>query len=364
MSGQSIKPSIVVHDITSKIREQLDIYEVKSYRGKNVKTLDSYQFRIKSKNLSKPLTTSDFSIIAESIKSFGASNVLINKITKHSSYYSSISFEYLNTDYECVIATKHNNGDKFEKVLIKEMQEYAAGNAESKIAYNAIVSLSTVDSSLTKSNIQSIDYRIGCVKRHTVSLEESGKVIGDAVITTKDNQKRYVSIKNISGYSIAQFGIAGAITPNFKINYSSPAWNSYLRPFNLNSQKVENGYYSAFSNINATWDTIEFVNQKVNEDSEVYSIFSKMWGLNYIYLKQTKTGFFAKNINKEVLHKEILNNLYISQIKYPCNTRKQITIDATTDFCKMQVLIRNVSGGGKIVPNIIQLMVLKLSEET
>ena len=192
-----------------------------------------------------------------------------------------------------------------------------------------------------------------------MTAEHTGKIIGDVIIKLKRGGERYISIKDIDGTTVAKFGVSRAFSDDLKVNVNSHEWKEWLAPFGLEKEKIEQGLTAYVEDADVPWPDVVQLDNKIKPGSPLFSIFEKLWGSDYIYLKKKAGGFFAMVVDKESIDSVILKNLRITEIRYPSKARKQITISAESDSMKFRIEIRNTSGRGAIKPAEIQLSIAK-----
>ena len=215
----------------------------------------------------------------------------------------------------------------------------------SKDAEDALAALEEVDDEITLDNIKSIDARTGSTKRSgDMSPKETGHIIADIVITLKNGDKKYVSVKNSEGTTIANFGVAKAFNDDMSVNVASTEWKSWLAPIGLDPDKIEEGLKAYDSGEAVSFDPIEKPNKKFAKTSAVYKLLHKLWGSDYIYLRHKGKKFHAMSVDDDYIHGELLKNLTITEIRYPAPGRKQVTVYLTTDGKKYKIELRNSKG--------------------
>jgi hypothetical protein len=300
------------------------------------------------------------SVIKSASKKYGFSEIHINQVSRNSSKYSSVSFKWAGINYDIVVAAGKNKGESFEKELLLKLDNLISGHSSSEEAEAALTALQQVDPAIKLSNIVSITPRSGSTQRSgDMSAEETGKIIADIIIKLKKGGERYISVKNMAGATVAQFGVAKAFTDDLQVITNSEEWKNWLAPFGLDDKKLEEGMKACVTGEELPWEDIVSMNNPVKPGSKLFSIFEKLWGLNYIYLREKPNGFFAMKVDKDSIDNVILKNLRITEIRYPCKARKQVTITAESDSMKFRIEIRNPRGKGVVKPTQIQLSIAK-----
>lgn len=349
--------------ISALLTSKVEVEEMRGKRGADFSSTNFYQIRVKPKHADAELTgllNKIQSVVKAESKKYGFSEIHINQISRNSSKYSSVSFKWSGVDYDIVVAAGKNKGESFEKELLLKLDNLISGHSSSEEAESALAALQQVDPSIKLSNILSITPRSGSTQRSgDMSPEETGKIIADIIIKLKKGGERYISIKNMAGATVAQFGVAKAFTDDLHVVTASEEWKNWLEPFGLDSKKLEEGMQACAAGEELAWADIVTMNNPVKPGSKLFQIFEKLWGLNYIYLREKPGGFFAMNVNKDSIDNVILKNLRITEIRYPCKARKQVTITAESDAMKFRIEIRNPRGKGAIKPTQIQLSIAK-----
>jgi hypothetical protein len=255
---------------------------------------------------------------------------------------------------------KANLGVDFEKRLLRNMGSLVAGTKSDPQAVAALHALELTDPSLKLKNISSIKPRIGSTRRGKVDASASGQIIGDGVVTLKNGEKKYISVKSKTGNTVGQFGLAKAFNDDGTINTDTPEWKSWLQPFGLDTKKITAGLQASVrEDAGLPWPTQQQVKIKIPKNHPIYLAMEKMWGSGYYYLRELNDGSFtAFKIDKNFIDNELLKNLRVTQINYPNRERKQITIYLQSDMMKFKLEVRNSRGAGSARPTQIQLRIL------
>lgn len=349
--------------IASFLTSKLDVEEMRNKRGSDYDTTKFYQIRVKplDKEASLETTLSKIEKLLKSEgKKLGVSNVQINKNSRNSGKFSSVSFEKEDIDYDVVVAKGTNNGMQFEKDLLLKMDNLITGVDTDEEALQAFKAIQLIDSTFKISNILSVVPRTGTTFRSgSTTPEETGKIIADIVVKMKDGSERYISVKNKDGSTVAQFGLAKAFTDELTVNTDSAEWKTWLKPFDLDVERIEFGLEAARDGLDIPFPDIDQMSKKVKGESPISGILRKMWGLDYYYLRHKGThDFYAVLIDKNYIDK-LLENLTITEIRYPSKERKLISIYLESDAMKFKLEVRNPRGKGSVKPTQIQLTVMK-----
>ena len=345
-------PVIKAADIVaSYLVSTLPIEEMRSNRGKDYDATTFYQIRVKPKEkgtaLPEILASMEAFLKSSASKKFGISDVEVNSKSRNSSKYSSVSFDYQGATYDAVVALGGNKGEDFEKDLILKMDLLIAGeeSAETEQAAAAFAALEAIDKSFRRSNIKSVSKRSGSTQRSgDMSADDIGKIIADIIIELKNGDKKYISLKNSDGGTVANFGVAKAFTEDLKVNTASDEWKNWIAPLGLDPKKIEQGLQASQDQTELPFDDIEKVDKKMTKTSAVYKLLQKMWGANYYYLREKKDGFQAMKIDSDYVENELIKDLRITEIRYPSMDRKQVTVSLVSASKKYKVEIRNSKG--------------------
>lgn len=342
----------------------VDVDEMRASRGGRFSETQFYQIRVKPRDkateLETILTNLEKFLTSAKAKKMGISEVQVNQNSRNSSKYSSVSFSFGGNDYDIVVAKGGNKGENFEKKLLLDMNNLAAGIDSSDEATAAFAALQKVDPVFKLSNIASVSPRTGTTQRSgSMSPEETGKIIADIIVKLKKGGERYISVKNKDGSTLAQFGLSKAFKDDLSVDTKSEEWKSWIEPFGLDPKKIEEGLKSARDGTELPFPDIEKMDDKVKKTSQVYKIMQKMWGANYYYLRETKGGFKAFKVDSDFVDNELLKNLKVTEVRYPGPSRKQITMYLESDSMKYKVEFRNPRGRGSVKPTQIQLIIMK-----
>jgi hypothetical protein len=346
------------------ITSHLPVEEMTANKGKGYDDTLSYQIRIKPQDKDTPLE--DIQLQLEKLlksakgKKLGISDVQVNDRSPNSGKFSSVSCKLMDGEYDIVIAAGANKGEDFEKSLLVTLDNHVQGIETSELAEKALQALQGVDPVFRTKNIKSVVARSGSTKRSgDMSPEETGKIIADIIFVMKNGDKKYVSLKNENGATVAQFGLAGAFNKDLTVDTSSTEWKTLLAPFQLDPKKIHIGLLAARDQTEVPFEEIETLSRKVKTGSPISTLMQKMWGSGYYYLREKKGGFTAMKIDSDYINNSVLKDLTITEIRYPSSARKQISIYLHSDAMKFKLEVRNPKGKGDVRPSQIQLSVMK-----
>ncbi len=367
-------PSAIAEVLSEHVTKSLDVEEMRRNRGRHYGRTQFYQLRVKPTDnkvtLESILTKLQDYLRSEKSSKLGIASVQINQRARNSGKYSSVSFKIGSTFFEAVVAKGGNAGENFEKALLLKMDNLVAKGAgslsldDAEHARMAFAALKKADPALDIGNVASVSPRVGSTRRSgDMNPDEMGAIIADLIIKLKNGDKKYVSVKNSRGTSVAQFGLVKAFTDDLKVNTESDEWRTWLEPFRLDINKINKGLHAAKMQTDVSFKDIESRIAPVKPNTEIYKILEKMWGQNYYLLKELPNGaFIATKIDKKYVDSKLLKNLKMYEVRYPMKDRKQINVYLQSDYAKYKIEIRNPRGGGEIKPTQIQLTVLKGSK--
>lgn len=333
-----------------------NVEEMRANRGSKYDESGFYQIRIKpkSKDISFESIIDD---LEKSLKTAEAKKVLkLSKVTKNdvspnSGKFSSVSFNIGTAQYDIVVAAGGNKGEHFEKDLLQKLQQAHADDdiKSSKDAEDALTALQSVDKDIRLANIKSIEPRKGTTKRSVdTTPKEAGEIIADIIITCKKGGKKFISVKNSDGSTIANFGVAKAFNDDLTVNTNAVEWKKWLQPLGLDADKISEGLKAyAAKKTQLSFDDVENLNRKISKTSPVYKLLHQLWGSDYIYLRHKGKKFEAELVDDDYIHEHLLKNLTINQIRYPSASRKQVTIILTSAGKKYKLELRNSKGAIK-----------------
>jgi hypothetical protein len=352
--------SIIIDAIISA----LPVDNMPANKGSGYDDTQFYQIRVKPKDKETPLdellTLIEKFLKSAKGKSMGVKKVVVNEKSPNSSKYSSVSFTLSGMDYDIVVAAGGNKGESFEKDMLLNMDNLIAGaeGAEGlEQAQKAFDALAAVDPVFKMKNIKGVTARSGSTKRSgDMSPSEMGKIIADIIVELKNGSKKYVSLKNSSGATVANFGCAAAFTEDLKVVTSSSEWKHWIAPFGIDAKRVEAGLKAAQDGVAPKGPDTDTLDKKLAKTSPIFKILQKLWGADYYYLREKGKGFTAMKIDADYVDDHLLKSLVITEIRYPTHGRKQISIYLKSATKRFKIEIRNSKG--KIRPTEIKFGVM------
>jgi hypothetical protein len=281
-------------------------------------------------------------------------DVKFNQLSPNSSKYSSVSFTLESIKFDAVIAKGANNGEKFEKTVVNDLQRYFQ-NAQVSTDYKTLIDkLIKANPAFGKNEIISVRQRTGSTLKEGVAIENLGAIIGDIILTDSANKQWFISLKDVNGDTFSSYsGAATLIDSTGKLNDSS-AGADFLLAFGVNLDQVQKGFDDRKNK-----KVVRLPYRKANLDTQkTKSIFERAWGMNYFYVRKTSDGWKVFWIDRTVLN-NLASAISIERIGYPSMTTKQITIDCKNSFASYKIEIRNSKGDE--YPNDIKFKVKSLS---
>jgi len=349
--------------LLSFVQSKFPVDEIEKYRGKYYDTSGYYQIRVKPRQgeeLPDDMLDQLFAIMkSPSGKKFGFENVRNDQDTGNSGKYSGITFTYADGQYEFMLGQGVNKGEKFESDLLKAMQDYIDGEYN-ELAEKAFTALEGIDPKFSPENIVEVKKRSGSTKRSVeTKMEDVGKIVADIIVKTEDGEEHYISVKNMLGKTIANIGIAAALSKDLKVDVKSPEYKTYMLPFGLDVKRIEDGLKAHQTKVPVETPSVDDVDKRIQPNSTVMKLLKKLWGTNYIYLREKGDDITAMEITEEYLEDELLNNLKITRISYPSEKTKQITIKLESTKANYDIEYRATTGG--YTPLQVQFRITKFN---
>lgn len=280
--------------------------------------------------------------------------------SNNSGKYSSVSTDYRMMSIDIVIARGANKGEDFESEVINDFQRLAALPVGNSIyANNKYVELlrklekAHPDFKANEFRTVSKGFKGKDTFRRGKSPKEIGMIVGDMVITDTAGNRWSISLKNETGFTIANMGISPSNDQFFDAR-GELLFNSYgatiLKAFGVDMNRVQAGF-DVKANKAASLTSDIYTSNKTSISKEaskhpLKKIFEEAWGSDYFYVRKATNEWKVMWIDKVVLEK-LTGNLRINHdmIRYPGKERKQVTIYAENSHIKYVIEIRNTSGG-------------------
>ena len=252
-----------------------------------------------------------------------------------------------------------NKGTEFERKTYETLEKWLAGVVDTDAEVDRMISaLHRLDSHITINTIAEIHWAGGSPTR-PANLEDSGGIIADLIFVMKNGKRHFVSIKERTGSTFANFGIgSNLINPRtFAVNTNSPVGQLMVEA-GVDVAKVQQGYKDRAEGVQSEFQTEDRLSVPVVPGTELYNKIKEGWGQNYFYLREDPSqelGWFAMIVNGAA-HKRLMTGLNIYKIRYPHNRgagSKQVSIFFRNSVFNYELEIRNTSGGE--LPNKMQL---------
>jgi len=345
-------------ELVAFVLDNLDVEEIKSYRGKYFDSSNVFQLRFKPK-VAGAVKNDDLVTLIKSpqAKKLGIKDIKTGVNTGNSGKFKGTTFTFKTLPFELILGAGQNEGEKFEKEVLTAMQDYVKGKPND-LAESAFTALEDLDIGFSPDEIDTVKARTGSTSRVDATPEEMGKIIADIIVEMNDGTEFYLSVKNQSGDTVGQFGLVNTFREDFTVDTSTKEWKMLVKPLNLDVKKIEAGF-------NAYVNKEELSKQEVTNSgaasTAVVDLFKRFFGIGYVYLRQKSEKFVAVFIDDEFLDNKLLSGLKITEIRYPNVDRKQVSIFAQSSSTKFKLELRNAKGGVK--PAQIQLKILSTTLE-
>lgn len=272
----------------------------------------------------------------------------IEKNSKCSSKFSSCIVQYQTDLFELVLCYGANKGETFEKRTISELKTYIETGCDLGKYSELFTQLETCNPTFSKTNIQTITPRVGSTYKQNVELSTLSSVISDFYLLDSET-KWGVSLKDKNGQTISALPHASTLFVDGTFNPTSKLL-PFLYTFGVDPYMVQKG----FNERNKTESLIHV--DKPSVLLSISDIFMRVWGYNYFYVMNKTVGWKTMWICLDQL-KELTNNISVSQVTYPNENSKQISIYCDNGSYFYKIDIRNSKGGE--YPNDIKVKLLE-----
>lgn len=318
--------------------------------GKNKKSMREFRLQLinKSNDTSARLIDALPNILK---KQDNVSGVVFNKISPNSSKFPSYSFTIVNQEIDLVIGRGANKGENFETQTVTDLAQFfkVAGATNSSMV-ELVVLLDEANKEFKDREIASVKQRTGSTKKEGVPIEKLGAIIGDIVLTDTTNKEWFISLKDVNGNTFSSYsGAATLFNTNGDLQPNSQGAD-FLSAFGVDLNLVQQG----FDTRNKKKSIRKPIAVKKANAAELKSIFERAWGMNYFYVKRQPGGWKVFWIDRNKLNK-LASNIRVTDIKYPNEKSKQISIFCENGESKYLVEMRNSKAGE--YPNDIKIKV-------
>ena len=197
--------------------------------------------------------------------------------------------------------------------------------------------------------------------------QDKGDEISDITFIDEDNNKYYVSIKNVGGKTVSNAGAKGMFKQkDDEVEFSNQERNKIggklLSAANVNVEKIIRGLEDYIKETPSQPDQDKSVNTTEQSDIETLQKFlGSAFDYGYIYVKQKnkKDDLEIADLTTEEGLYNFVGDIQQVEVKYPyyknsIRSRKHASIVLTTSKGVYSFDIRNASGG--VVPDQINLV--------
>ena len=314
-----------------------------------------YQIRVNSSDNSLDndciLSKIEEFLASKQMSNLGIHSICRYEISPNSSKFSSVGFSVGSIQYDIVLAKGSNKGQEFEKEMLKKLQRLHKGEEVCSEALAVIEAIRKISPDVSLKSIKNISARYGnTVRSEVTSPQMAGEIIADAVLELKSGKKKFVSLKNQTGTTIANFGFNGIFDENFTVDTTNPKWKKWVAPLCVDADRVASGLRAYKEGIETGDSSVSKINKVVRKNSSVYKLLQLLWGSNYIYLRKKGKSIQAVNVDETTIDNEFLKGMRIVEIRYPYAGRKQVTvIFENAKSKKFRLELRNTKG--QLAPN-------------
>lgn len=320
--------------------------------GKRIKSMREFRLQLinKTNNTSETLIKNLENIIKTTITL--DKDVTFNKISPNSSKFPSFSFQYKNQMFDIVIAQGANKGEQFEINVVRDMELFFHAKESTAIYEDLINQLNRSNKHFAERTIVKVSKRVGSTKKQGVPLEKLNEIIGDLYLIDSLNHKWYISLKDVGGAVVSSWPDAGTLFNSLGDLQVNSKAADFLKIFGVDLNLVQEGFDQRHSKQKVRIK----VPTETQSTAKIKDVFERVWGINYFYVRKTSTSWKVFWLDRQKLN-TLVNNIKVTQIKYPSKTSKQITIFCENMYEKYIIEVRNSSGGE--FPNDIKIKLSK-----
>ncbi len=286
-------------------------------------------------------------------------NIKMNEKSPNSSKFPSVSFTHEKRAYDIVIATGGNAGEKYEKDLLVGLMIHHLEGITDEYLEELEIQMEELDPTFKSADVIKPRSREGSTKRSDVNPGDIGPIIADIVFEMKDGSERYVSVKNKKGATFANLGGVGpAFSHDYTVDKSSEI-GKLLLSAGFDLEKIKEGLKAYDTGKKIKFEDVIDKDKPITITSPLYKFLLKSWGWGYFYVRELKPGFKVKYISEELVKDVLLSGLYITQIRYPSNTSKQISVKFGNELISYSLELRN--SAGLVRPNDAKVKIIKMN---
>lgn len=277
-------------------------------------------------------------LIKASVKD--AKNIKFNELSTNSSKYSSVSFDFDSTGFDVIISKGSNKGENFEKKVVSDLKGYFQNKGIGTDYKTLVKQLTAANPDFAKNEITDVKQRNGSTKKEGVPIENLGEIIGDIVLTDSENQKWFISLKDVNGDTFSSYSGAASLIDSSGNLVPKSAGADFLNAFGADLNAIQDGYdLRAKKKVMRKSIPVAKLNT-----SKIKAIFERAWGMNYFYVRKTAGGWKVFWLDRKKLD-NLTSNIKVTDIKYPTASSKQITIMCSNNYAEYLIEIRNSKGG-------------------
>jgi hypothetical protein len=285
-------------------------------------------------------------------RSQGAAQVKFNKVSANSSKFPSFTFVTSGKLVDLVIAMGMNAGEKFEAQTIADLAKFFKTGKQSTQYQDLLKQMNKENRDFANVEIVSAKKRVGTTKKEGVPIEKLGEVIGDIVLKDASKKEWYISLKNATGNTFSSYSGAGSLfTKAGDLVYNSKG-GEFLSAFGVDLNEVQAGF-DVRNDIAIVRNRHEV--PKANP-RKIKEIFERAWGMNYFYVRKKTAGWVVFWLDGKKLD-ELSSNIQVTNITYPSEKTKQITILCSNARHEYKIEVRNSATGE--YPNDIKIKTKK-----
>ena len=282
-------------------------------------------------------------------KMSGVTSVKFNSLSPNSSKFPSVEFKWGSEKIDVVIARGANKGENFEKSTVSNLARFFGNGVGDKNMALMIELMGKENTAFKNAEIVNVKQRTGSTKKEGVPIEKLGAIIGDIVLTDSSNNQWFISLKDINGNTFSSYSGAASIFNSEGTLQPNSDGADFLRAFGVDLNQVQQGFDLR--------NKITTIRPKLPvgaaNKAKLKQIFERAWGMNYFYVKRTSTSWKVFWIDRKKLDK--LSDITVTEVKYPNEKSKQITILCKSPLYEYVVEIRNSKAGE--YPNDIKFKV-------
>lgn len=333
------KLGIWLNDILKHYNYQVSPLAPAGKPGKIAK--DMREFRLQLINKTNDNSAELISKIPEILKKQdNVHNIRFNSISPNSSKFPSYTVTILDSTIDLVIGRGANKGENFETQTVADLAGAFTLNKKSDNFAHLIEQLNTSNNEFASVEILSVKQRTGSTKKEGIPIKDLGAIIGDIVLEDNTGKLWFISLKDTNGNTFSSYSGAWSIFDgNGTIQPNSPG-SIFLKSFGVDLNQVQSG----FDHRNKKKEIRTKLPIKRFNSGEINSIFERAWGMNYFYVRKIASGWKVFWIDSKKLA-ELTKGIIITDIRYPNERSKQISIYCKNAYHRYLIELRNSKAG-------------------